>query len=136
MKKLFNLIAEIPDTNHLYPATDEQVRHDERRLNVCFAEDYKSYTKKYGAIETPYYVMTGCVQSERKSVVTQTRKYRMTHDITGLYVIFHGIYGITALQDESGTVYISTNDTDPVPVYDSLYDFLEAFGFPPETCEA
>ncbi len=128
MKELEKVILNLGDLRHLKPAKEESVVSSEDALGLKFAEDYRFYVKRFGAISAGAVELTGVVESERLNVVDVTNKERELNEKfpRDLYVIENvGIEGIVVLQNANGEVFSFDGVNPPKKYANSLKEYLE-----------
>ncbi len=108
---------------------DDSILDAEEKLQVSFAEEYKSYLRKYGAVSYEGHELTGLIRSKRLNVVDCTIKQREENDciLPGMYVVENlGIDGIVVIQASDGKVYmLYSYDNEISKVANSLLEYLQ-----------
>lgn len=92
----------------LEPASDLSVSQAEEKLGLLFADDYKQYVRRYGAVSFMNHELTGISSAPSLDVVAVTMQQRSIHPEIPLdrYVIEQAnIDGIVFWQDRSGAVF-------------------------------
>ena len=128
MKNITSTINALPDLLFLKPASAAEISNSEKQLDLRFADEYREYVSKFGAISANDIELTGIVSSERLNVVSVTKQkwainLKVPHD---LYVIeVAGIDGIIIWQNRDGEIFQTTPNSEPVRIADSLETYLE-----------
>ncbi len=128
MENKFDNVMKNIDFYSLTGATDVEIEEAQWALGTCFAKDYQSYTKKYGAISFDGHEFTGICSSDRLNVVSVTR-YERDRNMSipkEFYVLEQtNIDGIVVWQDSSGRVYESHPSGKLITVGETLLDYVE-----------
>jgi len=128
MSDIISTIKKLPSMESLTPASDEVIKNAEESLNLKFAGDYKEYLSVFGAAWSDSIAISGIIDDEEYGVVELTNKLRPFHTKIPLnfYVIEDvGVDGLVIWQDESGAIYQSIPNNEPMRLYDNLSDYLE-----------
>lgn len=123
------VIENLPGLRSLQPLSEQDIDNAEKTLKVRFAEEYRIYTKKFGAISSNGFELTGVVTSPRLNVVNVTTSERnLNQNISNnMYVIENtGIDGILMLQNEKGEIFEVSPNSEPVKKFNSLAEYLQA----------
>ncbi|MCD8052843.1 MAG: SMI1/KNR4 family protein [Lachnospiraceae bacterium] len=129
MSKIIDTIENLPNLLPLKPATVEEVENAEIELALPFADDYKEYVLKYGAIMADDVELTGIAKSKNRDVVQVTRREWKANGNIGhnMYVVENvGIDGIIIWQDCSGKIYESTPNHYAKQIANDLSSYLES----------
>ena len=111
----------------LTPACDKKIQDAEKSLGLRFAEDYRAYVRKYGAISARGIELTGVTDSPRLNVVDVTLRERRLNAAlpSDMYVIENvAIDGILMLQNTEGAIFEIRPGTPPEKRFDSLGSYL------------
>ena len=107
--------------------SQEEINNAEKKLNLHFSEEYKSYLSNYGAISFGSHEITGLGVSGYLNVVTATEKERnLGGDFPKDCILLenNGIDGILTIMDEKGFVY-SFDGTKKRQIASSFTNFLK-----------
>ncbi|MCQ2421909.1 MAG: SMI1/KNR4 family protein [Lachnospiraceae bacterium] len=108
---------------------EDSISEAENILRAPFADEYKSYLRKYGAVSYDGHELTGLIRSKRLNVVDCTIKQREENDciLPDMYVVENlGIDGIVVLQASNGKVYmLYSYDNEIREVANSLLEYLQ-----------
>ena len=127
MKNIIDVINGLSDLIVLRSATEEQISDAENQLGLSFANEYKEYLAKFGAILACGIELSGIAKSEHRNVVSLTKQEwglnpKVSHT---MYVIQNiGIDGIIVWQDEKGAIYQSRPNTEPNKIASSLSEYI------------
>ena len=108
-------------------ATDEEILKAEKRLNLVFAEEYKSYLQKFSYTIIDSHEITGICSGKRLDVVKVTEEERSFNSFvpSNLYVIEQThIDSIVVWQNEKGEIFQSYPNGNITKIFDSLSDYL------------
>lgn len=108
-------------------ASDEKIKSAEEELQVCFAQDYKEYLRKYGVVAFDSRELTGITDIARINVVTVTNSNRqfMPEISKEWYVIEElNIDGVVIWQDQQGRIFQTIPSSEAIQIFDSLEDYL------------
>ena len=108
--KIINTIEKLDNVIKLKPASEKQIFDAEKELSLSFAEDYKIYLKKYGAIMADGIELTGISNSKNRNVVSVTKREWGLNNLIrhNMYVVENVcIDGLIIWQDEDGFIYES-----------------------------
>ena len=128
MKKIINIINELPKLLPLKPASPIQIQDAEIKLRVSFADDYKEYLKTFGAIMADGIELTGISKAAHRNVVDQTKTERELNKMVphSMYVIENtGVDGIIIWQDTNGTIFQSSPNIEPKQIAATLAEYIE-----------
>lgn len=108
-------------------ASPEEIKEAESKLQLSFSEEYKDYLLKYSCAVIDHKYITGITSVEYLDVIdnTITEKQRCNKVPADMYVIERlSIDNIVLWQDQTGAVYQTAGDSEPVKIYDSLSDYI------------
>ncbi len=126
-----NIFKEIKKKYKLYKtkgASGKLIREAERQLNRKFADDYKKYLSKYGAISFGPYELTGLNVDSYANVVTVTLKeMQRNKDFPKDAIVLEntGNEGLLILQNSDGEVY-EWKDGQKGKTYRNLEEYLRS----------
>ncbi|MBP3344923.1 MAG: SMI1/KNR4 family protein [Clostridia bacterium] len=129
MENIIDLINGLSDLIALKPAIEKQISDAENQLGLKFANDYKEYLAKFGAIMADGIELSGIAKSEHRNVVSLTQQeWGLNKTVPhNMYVVENlGIDGIIIWQDEKGVIYQSTPNTEPIKIANSLAEYISA----------
>ena len=129
MSNIISTIKALPKLLPLKPVSADAISEAEKELNLKFAEEYKTYVSEFGAILADGIELTGIAKSKSRNVVSVTIQERNLNARVpkNLYVIENiGIDGIIVWQDESGIVYKTSPNADPLKIAASLTGYIES----------
>lgn len=127
MKKIIEIINNLPGLLKLKPASDIQITDAELQLRVNFAEEYKEYLNTFGAIMADGIELTGIANAEHRNVIIITKKERELNPKVPqtMYVIENTCMdGILIWQDTNGEVYKTQPEMNPIKIADSLAEYI------------
>ncbi|OON85782.1 hypothetical protein BXO88_11030 [Oribacterium sp. C9] len=127
MKQIIETINSLPDLLPLKPASDTQITDAELQLRVNFAEEYKDYLSRFGAIIADGIELTGIANAEHRNVVALTKKERVLNPKVPntMYVIENTCTdGIIIWQDTKGEVYMTQPEKEPQKIADSMAEYI------------
>ncbi|MBR2835967.1 MAG: SMI1/KNR4 family protein [Coriobacteriales bacterium] len=127
MNNLTSIMKELPDFYALNAAKPESIEAAERRLDVVFSDEYRSYIKEYGVVSVNGHELTGICSHSRLNVVDVTLQERSLNPLVPqqYYVIENSCMdGIIVWQDQTGTVYQTAPNSEPIKLCDSLLDYI------------
>ncbi len=127
MKKIIEVINNLPDLLPLKPASDTKITDAELQLRVSFAEEYKDYLSEYGAIMADGIELSGIAKAEHRNVVALTKKEREINPKVPntMYVIENTcVDGIIIWQDTKGNIYQTQPDMEPKKIADSMAEYI------------
>ena len=127
MKKIIEVINNLPDLLPLKPASDTQITDAELQLRVSFAEEYKDYLSEFGAIMADGIELSGIAKAEHLNVVALTKKERELNPKVPntMYVIENTcVDGIIIWQDTKGEIYQTQPNTEPKKIADSMAEYI------------
>ena len=129
MKKIIEVINNLPDLLPLKPASDTQITDAELQLRVSFAEEYKDYLSEFGAIMADGIELSGIAKAEHRNVVALTKKERELNPKVPntMYVIENtSVEGITIWQDTKGDIYQTQPNMEPKKIADSMAEYVSS----------
>lgn len=128
MSRIIEVIEKLPDLIILKPVGTKAVENIEIELALRFAEEYKEYLRKFGAVMADNVELTGAAKSKSRNVVSVTKREWGANPLIQhtMYVVENvGIDGIIIWQDASGSIYQSRPNHPADKIADSLADYLE-----------
>lgn len=128
MSEILATIQKLPGMEYLSPASADEIQNAEETLNLRFAEEYKEYLSVFGAVCSDIIAISGICEDKDYAVVELTKKLRSIQPNIplGFYAIEDvGIDGLVIWQDQTGAVYQSVPNYEPVRIFDSLSGFLK-----------
>ncbi len=129
MKKIIEVINNLPDLLPLKSASDTQITDAEIQLRVSFAEEYKDYLSEFGAIMADGIELSGIAKAEHRNVVALTKKERELNPKVPntMYVIENTcVDGIIIWQDTKGDIYQTQPNMEPKKIADSMADYVSS----------
>ena len=127
MKKIIEVINNLPDLLPLKPASDTQITDAELQLRVSFAGEYKDYLSEFGAIMADGIELSGISKAEHRNVVALTKKeWELNPKVPNtMYVIENTcVDGIIIWQDTKGEIYQTQPNTEPKLIADSMVEYV------------
>lgn len=127
MSKIIEVIGQLDNLLTLKPASIEEVEDAEIELALPFAEEYKQYVLKYGAVLADDVELTGISKSKNRNVVHVTKREWEANPLIkhNMYVVENvGIDGIMIWQDSKGYIYESNPHQVANKIANSLADYL------------
>lgn len=127
MLDIVSIIKKLPAMAHYLPASQEDIKTAEEKLNLIFADDYKEYLSHFWAVQSDIIAISGIIDDEDYNVVELTNKMKLFEPNipSNFYVIEDvGVDGLVIWQNETGAIYQSIPNREPVKIFDSLADFL------------
>lgn len=128
MSRIIEVIEKLPDLIILKPVGTKAIENIEIELALRFAEEYKEYLQKFGAVMADNVELTGAAKSKSRNVVSVTKREWGANPLIQhtMYVVENvGIDGIIIWQDVSGSIYQSKPNHPADKIADSLADYLE-----------
>ena len=109
-------------------ASEIQIEQAEKSLGLKFALDYKECLCEFGAISLGGHELTGFSADKSLDVVNVTQKNWQKNNVEkNLYVIEEAhIDGVVIWQDENGTVYETTPNSEAKKIANSLAEYILA----------
>lgn len=129
MSIIIETIEKLPELLPLKPANEEAVSKAENDLKLKFAEEYKEYLLKFGAILADGVELTGIAKSEHRDVVKVTKQaWELNSSVSkSLYVVEDTrVDGIIIWQDNEGKIYKSSPNSNAKKINDCLSDYLKS----------
>lgn len=129
MKKIVQIVNDLPHILSLKPATALQIADAELQLRVSFADEYKEYLEAFGAIMADGIELTGIAKSEHRNVVTVTQKeWKLNPQIPQTMYVVENPYidGIIIWQDTNGSIYRSDPSSEAKQIASSLGDYISS----------
>lgn len=108
MSELSEKLLSTKDLVHLSPVSEEQIKDAEKRLNLEFSLEYRSYVSEFGVVSANGYELTGICSSPRLNVVDVTICERENNpDVPKDWYVLEqaNIDGIVIWQNQKGEVY-------------------------------
>ena len=125
---IINIIKNLKGLRTLPPLSEQTIDAAEIKLGLKFADDYKSYTKQFGAVSANGRELTGVVDVPRLNVVNVTEaERRLNNNIPDdMYVIENtGVDGILILQNAVGEIFNIMPNAKPEKKFNSLAEYLD-----------
>ena len=125
--KLANVIDNLPNLFYLKGASEEEIKEAEQYLEVCFAQDYKEYVKRYGIITYDSHEITGLCNNKRLDVkqVTEYERKNNPNIAPDLYVIEQlDIDGVVVWQASTGEIFQSMPNNALIKICNNLEEYL------------
>ncbi len=110
-------------------ASDDEIKNAEIALSLKFSDDYKAYTKRFGALSFEGHEFTGVVKSKRLDVVENTlSKRKLFADLPSNYYVIEnlGIDGMTIFQNEAGSIYLYSKGCKNKKIANSLDEYFNS----------
>ena len=127
MKNIVNVVKSLPELLTFKQATTTQITDAEIQLRLRFSDEYKEYLLNFGAIVAEGIELTGIAKSEHRNVVAITkREWKLNSKVPRkMYVIENTcVDGIIIWQDQNGTIYQTSPNSEPKKIADSLCTYL------------
>ena len=127
MCSIEKIIKNLRGLHSLPPSSEQVINNAEKKLGLHFADDYRIYTKIFGAISANGIELTGVVDTPRLNVINATTSEKsLNNNIPNdMYVIENiGIEGIVMLQNEKGEIFSVAPNSKPEKQFDSLAEYL------------
>lgn len=127
MNNICEVIDSLKSLRKLSPATDNQIQLAEQKLGLKFANEFKEYVKKYGAVSAKGMELIGICTYPRLDVVHITTREREINDSfpSGMYVVENtAIEGILILQNEDGEIYEFQPNGTLNKIYNSFKEYI------------
>jgi hypothetical protein len=128
MCSIIKVIESLQNLRSLPPLSEQDIDNAEKTLGLHFADEYRSYTRKFGAISANGIELTGVVSAPRLNVVNVTISERNLNKYipNDMYVIENtGIEGILMLQNNEGEIFSIAPNSKPEKKFNSLADYLK-----------
>ena len=129
MSGIVSLLNGKGNLKSLGPVDDNAVSSAESKLGVKFTDEYRQYTKAFGAISLENTEFTGAVEPIDLNVVTVTQSARtITKDVpSDWYVISDPhIDGIIIWQDKNGRIYQTAPGAVSKLISSSFYSYIQS----------
>ena len=126
---IIKIIEGLSRLRSLTPMTEQDIDEAEKTLELNFANEYRIYTKKFGAISANGLELTGVVSAPRLNVVNVTTSEKTLNDNIpdDMYVIENtGIEGVLMLQNNKGEIFSIATNSEPIKKFNSLAEYLQA----------
>lgn len=127
MCSIERIIKNLRGLHSLPPLNEQAIDNAEKQLGLHFADDYRIYTKNFGAISANGIELTGVVNAPRLNVINATTSEKsLNNNIPNdMYVIENtGIEGIIMLQNDKGEIFSIAPNSTPEKQFDSLAEYL------------
>ena len=118
------------------PVKESTIINDEKKLNLKFADDYRSYIKHYGCMAIDGHEITGISKIKNYDVITITEcQKQYNKDIpSNWYVIEQlNIDGIVIWQSSTGEIYQTAPNKEPLKICDSLVEYINLWQMEKQT---
>jgi hypothetical protein len=128
MSSIILTIRKLPAMKSFTPASNEEIKSAENKLNLKFANEYKEYLSCFGAVRSKIIALTGIIDDKEYNVVELTNELRPYYPQIpyNFYIIEDvGMDGLVIWQDDVGVIYQSIPGSEPFRINDNLSDFLE-----------
>lgn len=128
MKTLEQIIEQRKDLIKGQGVSEKEIVDAEKELKMTFANDYRLYLKKYGAVSFDARELTGLVKVNRINVINVTKElWEKTGELyLNMYVVEDlGVDGVIILQDSKGYIYQCVYGNKADKLCDSLVEYLE-----------
>lgn len=129
MSPIIRVIEKLQGLRCLTPLSEKDINDAEQVLGLKFADEYRTYTKKFGAISADGLELTGVVAAPRLNVVnvTVSEKSLNQNIPDDMYVIENtGIDGILILQNARGEIFSIFPSSKPIKKFASLTEYLQS----------
>ena len=126
-----NLVEKIKLISPLYfvgRVSSDKIKEEETILNLSFSEEYKQYLVAFGEASFNGHEFTGITTIERLNVVNVTLEERKNNPKvpSNFYVIEQAnIDGIVIWQLETGEIYQTAPNSEPIKLCDSLSEYMD-----------
>ena len=122
MSSIISIIEKLQGLRCLVPLSEKDINNAEKVLSLRFADEYRMYTKKFGAISANGIELTGVVSAPRLNVVdvTTLEKSLNPNIPDDMYVI------ILMLQNAKGDIFSISPTSKPVKKFYSLTEYLRS----------
>lgn len=109
------------------PASEKCIHQAEQELNVTFSKEYTDYLSTYGVAVFDSHELTGLCDGKRLDVVRITQEQKNCNQF-----IPHDSYVVECLdiddcviwQNSDGAIFVTTPNTKPKRIANSLIDYL------------
>ena len=122
-------IKEIGIFTDRQPASDEEIRDAQEKLNVNFADDYREYLKQYGAASFYGHEMTGLCEIPQLNVINVTIEEReRNQSISQEWYVIEQTHmdDIVIWQVESGEVF-SSDSVKTIKICENLLEYVTQY---------
>lgn len=129
MSSIISVIEKLQGLRCLIPLSENDINDAEKVLGLRFANEYRMYTMKFGAISANGLELTGVVNAPRLNVVnvTTSEKSLNPNIPDDMYVIENtGIDGVLMLQNTRGEIFSISPASKPVKKFNSLAEYLRS----------
>ncbi len=110
-------------------ASVDEIKELSNKAKVVFSDEYIEYLKVYGIIAFDGHELTGLSKTKRLNVSEVTLEYKRLYrnELDLLYVVeVADIDGILIWQSEDGKIYKTIGDSNPILIYESLSEYINA----------
>lgn len=128
MSDIIKMLPEMLDFFSSSGASAEQIDEAEKKLELRFSDEYREYLLKFGFASADGHELTGICTSPRLNVVdvTITERVRNPNLEKKYYVIEQvNIDRIVIWQSNTGEIYQTTPNTQPLKLCNSLCEYLD-----------
>jgi len=125
---IIKIIENLTGLRSLPPLSEQDIDNAEKTLGLRFANEYRIYTKKFGAISANGIELTGVVTATRLNVVNvTTSEKKLNPNIPNdMYVIENtGIDGTLMLQNVQGEVFSISPNSKPIKKFNNIAEYLQ-----------
>lgn len=126
---VIKIIENLPGLRSLTPLTEQDIDNAEKTLGLSFAEEYRIYTRKFGAISANGIELTGVVTAPRLNVVNVTTSERKLNPNIpkDMYVVENtGIDETLMLQNVQGEIFSISPNSKPTKIFNNLAEYLQS----------
>lgn len=110
-------------------ASVDEIKELSKKAKVVFSDEYIEYLKVFGIIAFDGHELTGLSKTKRLNVSEVTLEYKRLYrnELDLLYVVeVADIDGILIWQSEDGKIYKTIGDSNPILIYESLSEYINA----------
>lgn len=128
MNNIIEFIESLEDAILGKPVKESSIISAENELNLKFANDYRSYTKRFGCMAVDGRVFTGISKIPNYDVVTITKDQKQYNKEipSDWYVIEQlNIDGIVIWQSYTGEIYQTSPNKEPLKICDSFAEYIK-----------
>ena len=129
MSGIVSLLNRKENLKSLGPVDDNAVLSAESKLGVKFTDEYRQYTKAFGAISLGDAELTGAVEPIDLNVVCVTQSARkITKNVPPEWYVISDLHidGIIIWQDFNGKIYQTAPGSEHKLVADSLSSYIQS----------
>ena len=127
MSELSEKLLSTKDLVHLSPVSEEQIKDAEKKLNLKFSLEYRSYVSEFGVASADGYELTGICNSPRLNVVDVTISERENNpDVPKDWYVLEqaNIDGIVIWQNQKGEVYQTQPCRENKMIANSIVEYI------------